>query len=358
MQATRSIDFLIVGFGLAGALLAWELIQRGCRVLVVDDGELSASQVAAGLVNPVTGQRFVKSADVETLLPAAKAYYADLARVFRQPFYLEKPMLRVLRGDVEAVLCAKRLAQPAYRDYLGCLMSAVESGTDFGALSQRQTGHLLTRPLLNCLQESLRSVSAYRQARFDYGELRLAPVLQWREWRPRKVVFCEGYRVTRNPWFSWLPMRPAKGEILTLEHVLTIPGRIVNDGHWLLPIADNIVRVGATYDRERIDRECTDAARSELLAAAERLCPGLRNAAPLEQAAGVRPYAADRQPLLGRHPRESRIYLFNGFGAKGSLSIPWHCQRFADFLLDQGGVPPSSSLERHAKTHFPGASGA
>jgi len=58
------IDFLIVGQGLAGSLLAWELIQRGCSVLVVDKGEENASQVAAGLINPVTGIRFVKSGSV------------------------------------------------------------------------------------------------------------------------------------------------------------------------------------------------------------------------------------------------------------------------------------------------------
>jgi len=53
------VDFLIVGQGLAGSLMAWELMQRGKTVLIVDNGLENASRVAAGLINPVTGMRFV-----------------------------------------------------------------------------------------------------------------------------------------------------------------------------------------------------------------------------------------------------------------------------------------------------------
>ena len=54
------VDYLIIGQGLAGSLLAWELIQRRCSVVVVDNGNENASQIAAGLINPITGMRFVK----------------------------------------------------------------------------------------------------------------------------------------------------------------------------------------------------------------------------------------------------------------------------------------------------------
>ena len=89
-----NIDFLIIGQGLAGSLLAWELIQRDCKVVIIDNGKENASLVAAGLINPITGMRFVKSTDIDTLLPIAKQCYSQLADVFQQTFYIEKPMLR------------------------------------------------------------------------------------------------------------------------------------------------------------------------------------------------------------------------------------------------------------------------
>ena len=84
------VDFLIVGQGLAGSLLAWELMQRGSKVLIVDSGMPNASQVAAGLINPITGMRFVKTTDVDVLLPTAKAHYSNLEQTFGQTFYVEK----------------------------------------------------------------------------------------------------------------------------------------------------------------------------------------------------------------------------------------------------------------------------
>lgn len=351
MTDTKAIDFLIVGFGLAGGLLAWELTQRGSKVVVIDCGETNASQVAAGLINPVTGPRFVKTAEIDLLLPAAKAYYRVLERVFSRNFYIEKTMRRLLRSEKEAEKCRKRMNDADYRNYLGGIVAPSEAAR-FGYFEQKQTGYLLTRALLICLTDYLRAISAYRQAHFDYADLDFEPVLRWREFRPRRIIFCEGFRVRDNPWFSWLPLRPAKGEILTIEHALTIPDQLINDGQWLLPVCSDQVRLGSTFDRENIDMQITDSAKQELIAAGERFFPGLRNARLIAHEAGIRPCTEDRQPFIGRHPMLHQLHIFNGFGAKGSVMIPWYCRRFVDHLLKGDALPPSCRIERYERTHF------
>ena len=53
--ANRGSDVLIVGAGLAGAMTAWSLSQRGCRPIVVDAGSVpgsGASALCAGLIHP------------------------------------------------------------------------------------------------------------------------------------------------------------------------------------------------------------------------------------------------------------------------------------------------------------------
>ncbi|MEY3106856.1 MAG: hypothetical protein RIT35_1029, partial [Pseudomonadota bacterium] len=114
-----TIDFLIIGQGLAGSLLAWELINRGCNIIIIDNGKENASQIAAGLINPVTGMRFVKSTNVDNLLPTAKRCYSQLANIFQQIFYVEKPMLRFFRDDKELEQCINRTHDANYLDYLG-----------------------------------------------------------------------------------------------------------------------------------------------------------------------------------------------------------------------------------------------
>ncbi|EIC29119.1 MULTISPECIES: NAD(P)/FAD-dependent oxidoreductase [Methylomicrobium] len=349
----KRIDFLIVGFGLAGGLLAWELMRRGGSVLVVDRGDLNASQVAAGLINPLTGRRFVKTEEVDRLLPAAKDFYQVIAEAFGRSFFIEKPMRRVFCSSVEAVHCRKRLQDDAYRPYLGNIYSSTASGEGYpGYLEQKQTGYLLIRPLLARLQEFLQSRQAYLQAALDYREIRLDAEPGWRDFSIRKVIFCEGFHMRDNPWFSWLPLQPAKGEILTLEHHLAIPDRMLNDGHWLIPIGDRRVRIGATFDHGNVDTHVTSAARMELAEAGERLFAGLRNAGPIAHEAGVRPCTMDRRPFVGSHPRYSYLSIFNGFGTKGSLSIPWHCRRFADYLLTGEALPERCDIRRYEKTHF------
>ena len=72
-------DFIVVGHGLAGAILAETLRSRGNKVLVIDEPKAnSASRVAAGLLNPVAGKRFAKSWLADTLVPAADAFYDAL----------------------------------------------------------------------------------------------------------------------------------------------------------------------------------------------------------------------------------------------------------------------------------------
>ena len=362
-----TIDYLIIGQGLAGSLLAWELMQRGCTVVIVDNGLESASQVAAGLINPVTGMRLVKSADVDRLLPAAKQYYAQLADVFQQDFYIEKPMLRLLRSEKELTHGVKRLADPDYSDYLGEITPPESSASPYGFLQQKQTGYLLTRPLLSCLKDFFIERGCYRSTAVDYQDIQLQPSLRWQDINFKQIIFCEGHQATKNLWFSWLPFQPVKGEILTLQHQSSLPDNILKFGDWLIPLDNRHIRVGATFDRENLDTKPTEFGKNALLMNMHKIfsatssfdeallsaAEGLRtNSIVINHQAQIRPCTLDKQPFLGHHPHNPQLAIFNGFGAKGSLQIPWFCRQFADALLTN--TPPISNIERHYATHFPG----
>lgn len=345
------IDFLIIGQGLAGSLLAWELIQRGCKVVIIDNGLENASQVAAGLINPITGMRFVKSSDVDTLLPTAKHCYSQLGDFFQQEFYIEKPMLRIFRSESELKNAAKRLNDPDYQAYLGAIQppgqTIMNLATPFGFLEQKQTGYLLTKPLLSCLKAFFIAQDSYRQADFDYRDVQLQSSLRWQDITPKQIIFCEGYKATQNPWFSWLPFQPAKGEILTLEHQIELPDNILNYGNWLTPLNSRQIRIGATFDREHLDTQITEQGKKGLLEALAQISPNLIDATLINHQANIRPCTQDRHPFIGRHPDHENIAVFNGFGAKGSLQIPWYSRHFADALLNGTALSQTCDIQRH-----------
>lgn len=353
------VDYLIVGQGLAGSLLGWQLLNSDCRILIVDTGRNNASRVAAGLINPVTGMRLVKTVQVDTLLPAAVALYRQLEAVFHQSFYRQMPMLRLLRNGDERQQVQRRYADPAYSDYLDPILiqGQIDSGVTApcGALLQKQTGFLSTAPLLDCLKQYFIANGCYLQSRFDYQQLETGDrQLHWRQYQANNIIFCEGYRIRDNPWFSWLPLQPVKGEILTLETMENLPETILNFGNWLIPLDTHRFRSGATFDRTGLDDRPTATGRLQLLDALAASCPTLQTARIIDQQAGIRPCTRDKNPFLGRHPRYRQMYIFNGFGAKGSLLIPYHAQRFKEHLLSAAPLPADVDIERCHAAHFPG----
>ncbi|MGB0430103.1 MAG: hypothetical protein ACPGLV_06480, partial [Bacteroidia bacterium] len=77
-------DYIIIGGGLAGTILA-DFLSKSASVLVFDhEAGTYGSKVAAGIFNPVTGRRMVKSWKVDTLAPFALDYYKQKEKQLNQ----------------------------------------------------------------------------------------------------------------------------------------------------------------------------------------------------------------------------------------------------------------------------------
>jgi glycine/D-amino acid oxidase-like deaminating enzyme len=342
-----NIDFLIIGQGLAGSLLAWQLMQQGRKIIIIDNGLENASQVAAGLINPITGMRLVKSAEVDKLLPIAKQRYAQLTDFFQQDFYIEKPMLRIFNSDKARINAEKRLNNPDYLDYLGDRHITVEPlNTPFGTVTHQQTGYLLTRLLLRSLKDFFIVNGCYQQAVFDVADIQFQPTLHWQAIVTKHIIFCEGYHASHNPYFAWLPFQAVKGEILTIAHHHPLPDAILNYGQWLIPLNPYQARIGATFDRENLNNQPTELGKNTLLDGVKTLVDDFKYAL-LDHQANVRPCTLDKQPFIGFHPQYPQLAIFNGFGSKGSLQIPCYAQQFAHVLTGNADLPAAANIQRH-----------
>jgi glycine/D-amino acid oxidase-like deaminating enzyme len=342
------IDYLIIGQGLAGSLLAWELIHRHKKIIIIDNNKENASLVAAGLINPITGMRFVKNANIDYLLPSAINYYQQLSLFFQQTFYVEKSMLRIIRNPKELIACQKRFSQSDYQAYLSqTITSRTEINAESGLLQQKQTGYLLTRPLLSALKDYFISINAYINSSAAYDDIQLTPQLQWQHIKPKQIIFCEGYQAINNPWFSWLPFQPVKGEIMTAQSSRKIMDSILNYGHWFIPLDSYQFRTGATFDRDTLDTKITPTAKETLFRSLHHVYPSLTADKIIDHQAGIRPTTLDKNPFMGTHPQHRELVFFNGFGAKGSLQIPWNCQHLADHLINKVPVLPSNNILRY-----------
>ena len=318
--------------------------------MVIDDGHQSAaSTVAAGLLNPITGQRMVKGPEVDVCLPAALDCYRELEALLQRPLLVEKPIWRLFRNTAEQAAWRKRCDDPVYRPYLGeALPELTSPRAPLGGFTQQQTGYLDTRALLEGLRDWLVQQDSYLQQSVDYAQLEPCDgTVNYAGSQARQLVFCEGWRALDNPWFDWLPLAPSRGTILSLLCEQALPDVIINQGHWLMPRGGGEYRLGASYDRDCLDCEPRADEVAELEAAMSCWFDPPPDYTLVASQSGVRPNTRDKQPLLGFHPQYPQLAVFNGFGSRGSMLIPWHAQRMAACLCDYQPLPLEVDIRRY-----------
>ena len=353
MQTPETIDYLIIGLGLAGSSLAWLLEQHGQSFVVVDDvTESSASRIAAGVINPVAGQRLVKHPKTEIFLAAARAFYAGAADFFKQPFYFERPMIRLFSSAQERKIWAEKKANPAYSLDFGETFDAQRvwpvSGNRDGGYHQHNCGYLDARRLLDAMKAHFRATNRLIETEFRWDQLTPdANGMVWNGARVGAVISCEGFRAKSNPYFSWLPLQLSKGEIITMESTADLPEWIVNQGKTLVPLDRRIFKFGATYERRTLDNMPSAIARDALFAKVRELLPAATRLQCLKQEAGIRSGSLDKNPFAGLHPTYPRLGIFNGFGSKGVLTIPYYAECFVQFLLHGKDLPAEICIDRY-----------
>ena len=302
----------IVGGGIIGLSIAWELTRRDVEVVVFDDGDPGAWQVAAGMLAPGGESAFGRPALGRLLARSAEQWPAFAASLGVDVGYDDAGTLSlaVTADDVaEAARVWTRQQLPLLRSSeLRALEPALSPRIRAGvhAPAERQVD---PRLVVAALRERLgaRVVAKRVDA---LAEVDAATVIV--------AAGCGTAALTG------LPVRPVKGQVLRLRgapgllrHVLdaTVDGRHV----YLVPRADGEIVVGATQE-ERSDRTVTAGGVHELLRAAIELVPEVAELALIETTAGHRPGTPDNAPLLGA--LSDRVFVAAGHHRNGVLLAP------------------------------------
>ncbi|MBB6613063.1 FAD-binding oxidoreductase [Pontibacter sp. Tf4] len=350
-------DFIVVGHGLAGAILAETLRARGNKVLVIDEPkENSASRVAAGLLNPVAGKRFAKSWLADTFIPAADAFYDALEARYGRQLFFHMPIYKIFSNIEEQNTWMAKSAGGNWSDYIEATYTQTinQPGVDdpFGGIMIKRGGFLHVFAMLDLLTEDLLQQNLLLPERFDMSQLQLTEEgVNYRTITARHLIFCEGYQVINNPYFKWLPLQPTKGEVLEVQTMQKVsPECIYNKAVYVVPEGEGRFIVGATYDWRNPNEETTPQGEEEL---AERF----RQIIPQEfevtgHWAGIRPAVRDRRPLVGIHPNYSQLSVFNGMGSKGVLMAPYLAKHFADALAGTIELMPEIHISRYFSLYY------
>lgn len=347
------VDFIIVGQGLAGTLLAHELFRKNRTVVVFNDpGQIKSSDVAAGLINPIIFRRMTKSWLVDDAFPQMETTYQKLEELLHEQLYFPGRMLKILSED-EVDFWKEKIFANHLKAYLEVEPNLNFKNSDklksfsFGCVNK--SGRIDIQKLISSFSKFLNQQNSIRNEKLNYEKLVLQfDSVTYDNLTASKIIFCEGSAASQNPFFNNLKFKHSKGEVLELKIPELNQDEIVSGEVFMMPIGNHCYKVGATYSWDDLNWETTESARIELLEKFRRIIS--INSEVINHKAGIRPTMHDRKPVIGLHPDNPQIGIFNGLGSKGVLLGPHFAQQFARFLLGNSSIlHPEVDIKRYFK---------
>lgn len=352
MTAPR--QFVVVGAGLHGCALAWELARRGGDVVLVERGVpgAEASTAAAGILAPSV-EAWAHPAAVGPVEGegADEGVAAMMGResLRRYPEWIHQieaaSNLQVLLHLGGVIVAGD--AGPIGAHRVGAAeMATLESGLAPGRSGWLAEGEgwLDPRALAPAVHAAALSagVRCVQAEALGVGEgevLTASGALQG------TVVVCAGAWTAQVPGLTALPVRPLRGQVLALRSPPGFRlGRVVfGAGGYLVPRVDGRVLVGSTMEDVGFLRGVTDEGLARLRATARQLCPALADAEELQTWSGFRPSTPDGLPLLGT---VRGIWVASGHHRNGILLAPYTAMSVADAILQGAPLPPSLRADR------------
>lgn len=349
-SASSRPDFLLIGGGVIGLSIAYELAGRGRQVVLIEKGQLGreASWAGAGLLPPANQNQAWDPQEQlrglsHRLFPQWSAQLKAETQIDNEfeitgGLYLardpgEAASLRMASVHYEEEgVEVQRLdpAQLAERfPHLQLNQSIRDAVFLPGEAVVRNPRHLQAL-VEGCRRRGVHFLESTEVARWRFeGEQLVSVEAGGEEIFPGACCLATGAwsqlltdQVLDQGNFSGRMQRPEiepiRGQLVLLdagERFFTSP---INEGvRYIVPRRDGLVLVGATVEEVGFDKSNTPEAIEDLTQFARQWIPRLADAQSVKAWSGLRPASVDRIPYLGQLPGMANVYLAAGHYRSG-----------------------------------------
>ncbi|MFT3949115.1 MAG: FAD-dependent oxidoreductase [Agriterribacter sp.] len=323
-------EYLVIGGGIAGTLISYELMKHNKSVIVIDNTTAAkASAVAGAILNPVNIKQWSIAKDYRQYIAEALDSYASLQHLLNIPVISEIPIITfdapATREDI--------LIQPFLHNLTGEDAVFINSAftTPFTTQIIAPAFQIHAESLLNAWQKYLLTQNAFLNEYFEAEKLSIANgMVMYKHIRAAKIIFCEGAAAIQNPLFNNLPFTKNRGDAL----LVSIPGLpekfIYHNGIRLIPTGNRLFWCGSNYTWNYTNLAPDTEWRKQT---EKKLAQWLRIPFSVEDdIVAERPTTAGQQPLMLLHDSLPAA-LFNGLGTKGFLIAPLLAKQFVEQLI-------------------------
>ncbi|WP_026712282.1 NAD(P)/FAD-dependent oxidoreductase [Flavobacterium daejeonense] len=339
------IDYLIVGCGLAGISFSEIALANQKSILVVNDESQNSSKIAGGLYNPVILKRFSEVWQAKEQLELMNAFYTNLEQKIAVKVDFKKTILRKFFSIEEQNNWFSASDKPALAPFLSTTIitkkyAGIDSPFNYGEVLH--TGYVDTASLLEQYKNYLLAEKLLLQETFDYDALEVSGnSIRYKNAEVRNIIFAEGFGMHANPFFKHLPLDGTKGELFIIKAPDLDLDVIVNTSVFILPLGNDLYKVGATYNwKDKTDLP-TEEGKQELV---ERIKEIINCEFEIvSHFAGVRPTVRDRRPIVGTHPDSGSIHILNGLGTRGVMLGPAMAKALFENI--EKGIPLDKEID-------------
>lgn len=360
MKEFMKADFLIVGQGLAGSILALKLKKLGLKVIVIDKPNASSSsRVSQGMINPISGRRLKLTWNFDESYKNASHFYNSIEEQFSTKIFNKKESFRFFISKEQKDSFLKDKEDDSYAKHIKKHIN--KNDKDVCTYINNDLGGFLSagaklnvKKLLDIIKGYLQTEADLHLNDFEYSDLIINKnELLWKNINLEGVIFCEGSEYLKNPFFNWVPITPIKGQLIEIENKdleKELNNKIIQKENFVvLDEESKNIWTGASFERKYTTTLPTDKIKEDSLLKLNEIIPQLQNTTVINHLAGFRPCSSDRKPTLGKHPNLKNIYLFNGFGSKGSLWIPHHADKLIKLILEGEELDKQIDISRFKK---------
>lgn len=356
-MASRPSDVIVVGAGVIGCAVAYELARRGASVEVVDDRPvgMGATQASAGVLAPYI------EAPADGPLLDLTARSLDLYDTFIENVCADSgapvPYRRTGTLDVAVDEASWRSLRQAgegltRRGVPALLLDAEAAHAEEPHLGDGVLGGLLIEPhgfvaaadLTRALVAAARRhgaqlVEQSRVRRIHEQDGDLIVETERGSLNADAVVLAAGSwcgDIAIGAMSARVPVRPVRGQLLSIAWTGTPLRRVTWSRRcYLVPWDDGTVLVGATVEDAGFDERTTVAGVRDLLDAACEIVPHAWTAGFQGARVGLRPATTDHLPIIGFSDVVPQLMYATGHYRNGVLLAPLTARLVADALLDE-----------------------
>ncbi len=348
-----TVDYIIAGQGICGTWLSYYLLKENKSLIVFDKKDMQgASNVASGLINPVTGRRVVTTWMAEELLPFVWNEYNALGYSLRSTFINQKNILAFPAAtDLQQAFNDRMKQQNSFikQPLLKKEVLHTVFNFPFDVFEISPCYVVQMRDLLQAYRAYLKAQHILIEEIFDESLLEIkGDFIQYKNTQARKVIYAGGIQSAQSKYWLKLPFVPNKGQALIIEIDGIDASYVYKFGHLtLIPLHKNIWWVGSSNE---LGFETTAPTEDFYKSTSSSLKSILKKKFIVkEHWASLRPATVERRPFVGIHPAYEQVAILNGMGSKACSLAPWFAKQLTDNIIYNKPIDPLADVGRFSK---------